>query len=100
MPNPIVLKIFVLFGKSGKDLNFEIYQSAGTDILKKCKKLALSLGTSIVLILSESCQGVKVIFDYFLTGMPLNQELRKKEILYIHFCLSKNKLMSCSLKEL
>ena len=48
-PNSIGLKNFVLRGKSGRALDFELYQGAGTGIPKKYKELGLGLGASIVL---------------------------------------------------
>ena len=53
-PNFIGLKNFVLCGKSGKALDFELYQGAGTSIPEKYKKLGLGSGASIVLKLSET----------------------------------------------
>ena len=40
-PNPIGLKNFVLCGKSGRALDFELYQGAGTSISEKYKELGL-----------------------------------------------------------
>ena len=47
--NSTGLKNFVLCGKSGRALDFELYQGAGTGIPEKYKELGLGLGASIVL---------------------------------------------------
>ena len=42
-PNPIGLKKFVLCGNSGRALDFELYQAAGTGISEKYKNFSLCL---------------------------------------------------------
>ena len=67
-PNPIGLKNFVLCGKYGRALDFELYQGAGSGIPEKDKKLALGLGGSIVLRLSETVPkrlNHKLVFDNY-----------------------------------
>ena len=99
-PNPIGLKNFVLCGKSGRALDFELYQGAVTGIPKKFKKLGLGLGTSIVLRLSETVPkqiNHKIVSDSYFTGMSLIREL-KKEGVHSLGVVRKNKLMGCCLK--
>jgi len=99
-PNPIGLKNFVLCGKSGRALDFELYQGAGTGIPDKYKDLCLGLGASIVLRLSETLPkqvNHKMIFDNYFTGMPLIREL-KKEGIHSLGVVRQNKLRSCPLK--
>ena len=40
-PNPVGFKNFVLCGKSGRMLDFEIYQGTGTDVPEESKHLGL-----------------------------------------------------------
>ena len=78
-PNPIGLKNFVFCGKSGRALDFELYQGAGSGIPEKYKKLALGLGGSIVLRLSGTIPkrlNHKLVFNNYLTGMSLIRELK------------------------
>ena len=51
-PAQLFVANFVLCGKFGRALDFELYQGAGSGIPEKDKKLALGLGGSIVLKLS------------------------------------------------
>ena len=55
-PAQLFVANFVLCGKSGRALDFELYQGAGSGIPEKDKKLALGLGGSIYLsyLLSET----------------------------------------------
>ena len=99
-PNPIRLKNFVLCRKSGRALDFELYQGAGTGIPEKYKKLGLGLGASIVLRLSETVPkqiNHKIVFDNYFTGMSLIHEI-KKEGIHSLGVVRKNKLLGCCLK--
>ena len=94
------MKNLVLCGKSGRALDFELYQGAGTDIPEKYKKLGLGLGASIVLRLSKTVPkqiNHKIVFDNYFIGMSLIREL-KKEGIHSLGVVRKNKLMGCCLK--
>ena len=52
--NSIGLKNSVLCGKSGRELDFELYQGAGIGISEKYKELGRGLRASIVLRVSET----------------------------------------------
>ena len=100
-PNPIGLNNFVLCEKSERALNFDLYQGVGSGIPKNYKKLALGLGGSIILRLSETVPkrlNHKLVFDNYFTGMFLIREL-KKEGIHSLGVVKKNKLMGCCLKE-
>ena len=95
------MKNFVLCGKSGRALDFELYQGAGTGIPEKYKKLGFGLGASIVLRLSETVPkqiNHNIVFDNYFTGMSLIREL-KKEGIHSLGVVRKNKLMGCCLKK-
>lgn len=51
-PNPVGVKNVVVCGKSGRAIDFELYQGVETGITEE--KRNLGLGASIVLRLSES----------------------------------------------
>ena len=82
-PNPVGIKNRVLCGKSGRALDFELYQGAGTGIPANYKHIGL--GASVVLRLVETTpekqKNYKLFFDNYFTGMPLLRELKLEEIL-------------------
>ena len=92
-PNPIGFKNFVLCEKSGRALDFELYQGAGTGIPEKYKKPGLGLGASIVLRLSETVPkqiNHKIVFDNYFTGLSLIRELKKEGIHSLGIVRKKN----------
>ena len=63
-PNPVGLKNLVVCSKSGRALDFEIYQGAGTSVSQDSKHLGL--GASIVFRLAQTFpinQNYKLYFD-------------------------------------
>ena len=76
-PNPVSIKSFVHFGKSGKAYDFELYQGAGTGI--SAEHTYLGLGGSIVMRLVENMprnENFKVFFDNYFTSIALLLELK------------------------
>ena len=74
--NPVGLKNFLLCGKSGRMLEFEIYQGDGTSVPTASKHL--ELGGSVVMHLAQtgpSNQNFKLFFDYYFTSVSLVSEL-------------------------
>ncbi|XP_064597896.1 piggyBac transposable element-derived protein 3-like [Liolophura sinensis] len=97
-PNPVGIKNWVLCGKSGRALDFELYQRGGTGIPEQYRHLGL--GASVVLRLSESVpkdMNYKLCFDNYFTGIPLLWELKLKGILSLG-TIKANRLMGCALK--
>ena len=97
-PNPLGIKNWVLCGKSGRALDFELYQGAGTGIPAKYKHLGL--GASVVLRLAETIpekQNYKLFFDNYFTGIPLLRELKFKGMLSLGTIKAK-RLQGCVLK--
>nr|XP_039250202.1 piggyBac transposable element-derived protein 3-like [Styela clava] len=93
-PNPVGLKNFVICGKSGRAVDFEIYQAAGTGTKH------LGLGASVVLRLVEAIpkqKNCKICFDNYFTGIPLIRELKSRGIHSLGVVKS-NRLMGCELK--
>nr|XP_039255170.1 piggyBac transposable element-derived protein 3-like [Styela clava] len=97
-PNPVGLKNFVICGKSGRAVDFEIYQGAGTGIPDETKHLGL--GASVVLRLVDTIpkqKNYKICFDNYFTGIPLIRELKSRGIHSLGVVKS-NRLMGCELK--
>ena len=97
-PNPVGLKSWVLCGKSGRVLDFEFYQGAGTGIPEVYKQLGL--GAAVVLRLAQTIpnnKNYKICFDNFFTGMPLLKELKTRGTLSLG-TLRENRMMGCQLK--
>ena len=96
-PTPVGIKNWVMCGKSGRVLDFEIYQGAGTGIPLECK--ALGLGAAVVLRLSETIpkeKNYKLCFDNYFTGISLIRELKKRSMLFIG-ALRSNRMCNCPL---
>ena len=99
MPNPVGLKNFVLCGQSGRMLDFEIYQGAGTGVPEESKHLGL--GGSIVMRLAQtipSNQNYKLNFDNYFTSVPLIYQLKSRGIHSLGV-VKKNRMSGCQLKE-
>ena len=96
-PTPVGIKNWVMCGKSGRVLDFEIYQGAGAGIPLEYK--ALGLGAAVVLRLSETIpkdKNYKLCFDNYFTGIPLIRELKNRGILSIG-TLRSNRICNCPL---
>jgi len=97
-PNPVGVKNFAICGKSGRLLDFEFYQGAGTGVPEATKHLGL--GASVVLRLAQTIppnQNFKLYFDNYFTSIPLIHELRSKGIHSLGV-LKSNRLSGCVLK--
>uniref|UniRef100_A0A2C9K6K3 PiggyBac transposable element-derived protein domain-containing protein n=1 Tax=Biomphalaria glabrata TaxID=6526 RepID=A0A2C9K6K3_BIOGL len=97
-PNPVGVKNFVICGKSGRAIDFELYQGAGTGISAENKHLGL--GASVVLRLAETIpqnKNYKICFDNYFTGISLIRELRNHGIQSLGV-LKSNRLMGCPLR--
>ena len=80
-PNPVGLKNFVLCGKSGRMLDFETHQGAGTGVPEESKHLGL--GGSVVMRLAQTIapnKNFKLYCDNYFTSVPLIHELNNKGI--------------------
>lgn len=94
--NPVGIKNWVICGKSGRALDFELYQGAGagTIIPQECKHLGL--GAAVIMRLSQMIplhKSYKLCFDNYFTGLSLLRELKQKGILSLG-TLRGNRLMS------
>ena len=98
-PNPVGLKNVVFCGQSGRILDFEIYQGAGTGVPEESKHLGL--GGSIVMCLAQtipSNQNYKSYFDNYFTSVPLIHLLKCRGIHSLGV-VKKNRMSGCQLKE-
>ena len=94
---PIGIKNWVMCGKSGRVLDFEIYQGVGTGIPQEYKILCLD--AAIVLRLSATIlqdKNHKLCLDNYFTGIPLIRELKKRSLLFIG-ALRSNRMCNCPL---
>ena len=94
-PIPVGIKNWVMWGKSGRVLDFKIYQGAGTGIPLEYK--TLGLGAAVVLRLSETIpkdKNYKLFFDNYFTGIIFIRELKKRGMLSIGI-LSSDRMCNC-----
>lgn len=79
-PNPTGLKNYVLAGKSGKILDFEIYQGPTSNFPDESNK-KLGTGGRAVLRLIQTClPGTNIYFDRYFTSVALLDVLKDKGI--------------------
>ena len=94
---PVGIKNWVMCGKSGRVLDFEIHQGARTPIPLEYKTLGLR--DAVVLRLSETIpkdKNYNLCFGNYFTGIPFIRELKKRDILSIG-TLRSNRMCNCSL---
>ena len=96
--NPVGLKNFLLCGKSGRMLEFEIYQGDGTSVPTASKHLGL--GGSVVMHLAQtvpSNQNFKLYSDNNFTSVSLVSELTS-HVIYTLGVVRKKRMSGCQLK--
>ena len=95
--NPVGLKNFLLCGKSGRMLEFEIYQGDGTSIPTASKYLGL--GGSVVMHLAQtvpSNQNFKLYSDNYFTSVSLVSELTS-HVIHTLGVVRKQRMSGCQL---
>ena len=96
-PTFVGVKNWLICGKSGGVLDFELYQAAGTGISSEYK--TMGLGAAVVLRLADSVtknKNYKLYFDNYFTSIPLLRELKDKGILALG-TLKNNRTYNCPL---